>query len=225
MLLDGKRLRLSSACRTGNLQAPRAVNWSLGLDRKLPGPVYLNVEYINRRSSHEYVYVPTGSGLLNTFLLTNARRSSYHSVQFTGKYTFRKSYLFLLSYSHSSARTNTIFDYTLDAFVNGAQGPGPLPWDSPNRWIGWGMFPLPSLPLIHKLDLPFSFDIHDGYPFSIVDQNQHIVGLNTLRYPRFVSVNTYIEKRFHVLKYNWALRAGWDNVTNRRNPNSAAAMS
>ena len=82
------------------------------------------------------------------------------------------------------------------------------------------MFPIPSLPVVHKLDLPFSFDVHSGYPFSVVDQSQRIIGLNALRFPRFVSVNTYIEKRFRALKYNWALRAGFDNVTNRHNPSA-----
>ena len=44
--------------------------------------------------------------------------------------------------------------------------------------------------------------------------------LQRLRFPRYFALNTYIEKRFNLLKYSLALRMGWDNVTNNRNPGS-----
>ncbi len=202
------------------LVAPRSLNWSLSIERKLPHGIYTTVEYLDRRGTHEFTYVPLGSPLSTDYFLTNTRQDHYRSLLLTARYTFRKSYPFLFSYSRSSARTNAVLNYSLDNLVLGAQGAGPLPWDSPDRFISWGMMPLPSIPVVHKLELAYSVEWHDGYPFSIFNQDRQIVGLQRLRFPRFFALNTYIEKRFNLLKYNLALRMGWDNVTNNRNPGS-----
>ena len=205
------------------LVAPRSLNWSLSVEHKFSRGIYTTVEYLDRRGTHEFTYATQGSPLSTDYFLTNARQDHYRSLLLTARYTFNKSYPFLFSYSRSSARTNAVLNYTLDNLVLGAQGPGPLPWDSPNRFISWGMSPLPSLPLVHKLELAYSVEWHDGYPFSIFNQDRQIVGLQRLRFPRFFALNTYLEKRFDLLKYSLALRMGWDNVTNNSNPSSVDA--
>ena len=37
------------------------------------------------------------------------------------------------------------------------------------------------------------------------------------RFPEWFILNTHIEKRFHFLGYYWALRGGFNNVTDRKN--------
>ena len=125
----------------------------------------------------------------------------------------------MVSYTHSRSLTNAVLGYSFDNLNYGLQGPGPYSWDTPNRVLLWGMAPLPSLPLIHKLDLAYSLDWRTGYPFSIVNrEQQYLQPLNNMRFPRFFSFSPYIEKRFTLHNYNLALRGGFDNVTSNRNP-------
>jgi len=198
---------------------PRAVNYSAAVERKLPGNVSLRVEFLQRRGNHGFVYVPQVSPLGGDFRLTNNRREHYTSLSLTARYTLAKSYPFLFSYTRSRALSNAVLDFNVDQVAFGAQGPGPLAWDVPHRFIAWGMAPLPSLPLIHKLDFAFSLDVHSGYPFSAVNQFQQIVPpLQGFRYPTFFSFNPYLEKRLHFWKYDFAVRGGFDNVTSHQNP-------
>jgi hypothetical protein len=39
----------------------------------------------------------------------------------------------------------------------------------------------------------------------------------TYRFPTYESLNFHLEKRFHALGFYWALRGGFDNITNRQN--------
>ncbi|HEU5334499.1 MAG TPA: hypothetical protein VFU27_00970, partial [Terriglobales bacterium] len=141
------------------------------------------------------------------------------SLQFIARHTFRKNYPLMVSYTHSRSLSNAVIGYNLDNLSYGLQGPGPYPWDTPNRLLLWGMAPLPRLPLIHKLDLAYSLDWRSGYPFSLVNQEQQFLQpLNNMRFPRFFSFSPYLEKRFTLHGYNLALRGGFDNVTSSRNP-------
>lgn len=205
-----------------SLREPRFLNWSVSLERRLPRDVYLTVEYMQRRGTDGFVYLPqpAAAGLTGgSFLMSNARQDHSSSLQFIARHTFRKSYPLMVSYTHSRSVTNAVIGYNLDNLSYGLQGPGPYPWDTPNRLLLWGMAPLPSLPLIHKLDFAYSLDWRSGSPFSLVNQEQQfLLPLNNMRFPRWFSFSPYIEKRFTLHGYNLALRGGFDNVTSSRNP-------
>jgi hypothetical protein len=204
------------------LREPRFLNASLSLERRLPADVYLTAEYLERRGTDGFVYLPEPaiSGLTGgSFLLTNARQDHTRSLSFIVRHTFRKAYPLLASYTYSRSVTNTVLTYSLDNPIYGLEGPGPYAWDTPHRFLAWGMAPLPSLPLIHKLDFAYSVDYRSGYPFSLTNQQQqYLQPLNNMRFPRFFSFSPYLEKRFTLRNYNFALRGGFDNVTSSRNP-------
>jgi hypothetical protein len=40
-----------------------------------------------------------------------------------------------------------------------------------------------------------------------------------MRFPAFFELNLHLERRFFFRKHRWALRAGFNNITGRRNPN------
>jgi hypothetical protein len=206
------------------LREPRFVNWSLSLERRLPGDVYTTVEYLQRRGIDGFIFLPQPllAGLTGgPFLMSNARQDHSSSLQFIVRHTFRKTYPLMLSYTRSRSVTNAVLTYSIDNLNSGLEGPGPYSWDVPNRFLAWGMAPLPSLPLIHKLDFAYSLDWRTGYPFSIVNQEQQFLQpLNNVRYPRFFSLSPYIEKRLTLRDYNFALRGGFDNITSSRNPSA-----
>jgi hypothetical protein len=199
------------------LKSPRFLNWSLGLERTLPHSVYLDLHFIERRGTRGFTFINSGAGAGGEpggqFLLTNIGHDHFDEFQINVRHTFKGSYPFLASYTRSAARSNAVVDFNLDNPIFALQAGGPLPWDSPNRFLSWGGYPL-----IQGFDLFYSFDWRTGFPFTVVNQDQRIVGSpNSHRLPDFFSLNMHVERRFHLLGYRLALRAGFNNITDHKN--------
>ncbi len=200
------------------LQAPRYVNWSLGLERKLPAAIYVKAEYIQKHGSRGFVYdLPAGSlPLSGNYLLMNTRDDRYYAFQISARHNFRESYMIMASYVRSRSTSNQVLDFNVDNPVFSPQLPGPYGWDAPNRFISWGF-----LPLIKGFDLAYSTEARTGFPFNVVNDQQVLVGQpGSRRFPTYFTLNLFAEKRFHLLKRYWVIRAGFENVTNRQNPYS-----
>ena len=58
----------------------RAINWSAGVEKKLPGSIYAGLNFLQKRSSDGFVYAnQEGPGALSgTYLLTNTRQGSLY---------------------------------------------------------------------------------------------------------------------------------------------------
>jgi hypothetical protein len=197
----------------GALLAPRFLNWSVTFEQKLPAAIFAKAEFIRRTGIHDFVYntMPT-MGAAN-FVLQNTRQDTYQSFKIDVRRTFRNRYLLTGSYTRSSSRSNEVLDYSLDTAGFSPQVPGPFPWDAPNRFISWGWFPL-----IHGFDTGYSFEMRSGFPFASVNDQQQIVSPpGTYHFPMYLTLNLHLEKRFRALGAYWALRGGFDNLTNRQN--------
>jgi hypothetical protein len=206
-----------------NLEAPRFLNWSLGLERELPGRIFLDTEFIERHGEQGFDYenmtagiTPSGIPTSGLFALENNEQDRYDGITFSGRHTFREGYTLMVSYTRSAARSNTLLRPSLDNPLFGPQAGGPLAWDSPNRISSWGWMPLPHL---HGWTFAYSLDWHDGYPYSVMNQEQELVGPpDSERFPRFFVLNVHLEKRFRLLGYELAVRGGFNDVTDRGNP-------
>jgi hypothetical protein len=196
------------------LSMPRYVNWSLGVETRLPKRVYVKVEFISRHGKDGWAYVSQPNG---NFLLEDTRQDHYDGVQITVRKELKRGYPFLFSYTRSSARSNQTVDFSLDSFVVGKQQPGPLPWDAPNALTSWG-----SLPLFWKLkkfDIAYSTLWHTGFPFFTINQFGELVSApGQFRFPDFFTLNLAVERKFNFKGYRWALRVGVNDVTNNQNP-------
>lgn len=209
----------------GALRAPRSLNWSLALERKLPGAIYLKAEFLEKRGYDGFDYVdealtisPSGLPSSGLFTLQNGRRDKYDAGTLSFRRTFHQHYPLFFSYTRSKARSNAVLDSTLDVPFFSPQLSGPLPWDSPNRVQSWGAAPF-HLPRLHALEFDYSFDWRTGYPYNVINLEQELVGLpGRFRFPDFASLNLHVEKRFHLFRNEWALRAGFNNITDRHNP-------
>jgi len=201
------------------LQAPRFLNWSLALERKLPRNIFLKAEYIQREGTYDFVYDTINEALGGNFILQNTRQDHYHSIQFTLRRNFGQYYAVSASYARSSARSNQVLDFNVDSPFLSPQGPGPFPWDAPNRFLSWGYLPFFSLPVIRHLDLAYSAEARNGFPFDVYNDLQELVEPpGSRRFPTYFSLNLHLEKRFHAFGYYWALRGGFDNITDNLNP-------
>jgi hypothetical protein len=202
----------------GALGVPRFINWSASYERKLPREVYLQVDFIERRGRRGLVYLDQFEPGRNLFVLRSARRDRYDGLQLTARRVLRETGSILFSYTRSSARSNAVFEVGLENPVYGRQGEGPLAWDAPHRLISWGWVPF-SLPWIKSLVLSYTVEWRSGYPYSLVNEEQQRVGPpNGQRLPTYFSANLHAEKRLRWFGFEWAVRAGFNNLTDRRNP-------
>jgi hypothetical protein len=202
------------------LSAPRYLNWSIGLEKKLPYTIFLKLEFLEKRGTHGFAYNTLNGAVAGNFLLGNGRDDRYDAFTVSARHRFRQHYEIFGAYTRSRAHTNQVFDFSLDIPLLSSQLPGPYPWDTPNRFVGWGILPFFNLPLIHKLDMVYSAEARTGLPFlATTDQGQIAPGTSpeTYRLPTYYTVNLQFEKRFHLFGRYWVLRGGFNNVTNHGN--------
>ncbi len=203
------------------LKQTRAINWSAGVEKKLPGSIYAGANFLQKRSSDGFVYAnQEGSGALSgTYLLTNARQDHYVSEEFEANHTFSNGYRLFAAYTHSSVRTNAAINYLPAVSLLGPQQSGPLAWDVPNRVISWGWLPL-LLPRLKKSwDFVYTLDWHTGFPFDAVNANLQVVGpAGSRRFPDYLAFSPGLEWRFHFRGSYFGLRGVLENATNSSNP-------
>lgn len=196
-----------------HLLAPRYLNWSVALERKLPAQIFLKTEFMQRTGVHGFVYDAPPLTAVTNYGLQNTRDDTYRALKVDVRRTFKKQYVITASYTRSTTRSNQVLDYSLDSLIHTPQVPGPYPWDVPNRFISWGW-----LPLVHGFDAGYSLETHTGFPFGAINDQQQLVRRpGTYRFPTYFTLNFHLEKRFHALGFYWALRGGFDNITNRQN--------
>ncbi|MGO9404180.1 MAG: carboxypeptidase regulatory-like domain-containing protein [Terriglobales bacterium] len=207
------------SANTHILQEPRYLNWSLGLEQKLPGSIYLKAQFLQRNGTHGLVY-NTANGLPGgDFILENTRDDRYHSFEVNLRRAFRHRYSVFGSYTRSSSRSNQVLDFNVDNPILSPQAAGPYSWDAPNRFLSWGLVPFFKLPIIHELDIAYSLEGRSGFPFNVTNEQGQLVGSpGTLRFPTYFALNLFVEKRFHAFGRDWALRGGFENITDHANP-------
>ena len=149
-------------------------------------------------------------------LLDSSRRDRYKALEFSMRRRFKGGHVVFASYTRSTARSNAVLNFNLANPFFSPQAGGPLAWDTPNRFLSWGI-----LPLVGKVDLAYTVDWHDGFPFSVVNQNQELIGPpNRLRYPDYFSLNLALEKQISLFGFRWEVRGGFDDITDRHNPDA-----
>ncbi len=201
------------------LQAPRFINWSIGLEKKLPASIYVKAEYLERRGSRGFVYDTRNDTASGDFVLENSRDDHYKAFQITLRRNFRETYALMGSYTRSSAHSNQALDFNVDSPILSTQLPGPYPWDTPNRFLSWGYLPLFKLPVVHQLEVAYSMEVRTGFPFNLLTPQQQLISLpGAERFPDYAALNLQLEKRFHLLGYYLAVRGGFDNITGRCDP-------
>jgi len=197
-----------------NLRAPRVLSSSVALEQKIPGNVYLKLEYIRKRGTRGLVYDLANPAIANgDFALANTREDHYDGFQISARHAFRNGHMLFGSYVRSYTRSNQVLDFNVDNPQFSPQQPGPYAWDTPNRFLSYGL-----LPLVKGFDFAYSTEIRTGFPYNVVnDQQQLVEPPGSRRFPTWFVLNTHIEKRFHAFGYYWALRGGFNNVTDRHN--------
>lgn len=202
----------------GHLKQPRFYTTSVEWTEKLAGSTLVGIHLLARDAHDGLAYNPQIPVIpVVDFLLQNSRQDRYRAAELLLRHSFREKAEVFADYTRSRARSNQVLDFSLGALPTGSQAPGALAWDAPNRFLSWGWTPLP----IWHLWLSYFFEYRTGFPFSVVNQFQQMVGPpNRLRFPDYVSLSVAVEKRFRFHGYEWAARLVVVNLTGHRNPDA-----
>lgn len=211
-----------------SLQLPRASNWSLNVSHHFGERLSLTFKTLRRRGTDGFVYVnqlapdapPSllplpGGGTPGEYGLTNLRRDDYDSVQLALRQSIAAQYEWMVSYTYSRAVSNALLDFNTAIPLQVLSSTEPMPWDVPNRLLGWAYLPLPW----KNWAIAGLADARSGFPFSVADQYGVIAGaVNSHRYPLNFDLNLSVERTIKINRYRFALRGGVVNLTNNRNP-------
>jgi hypothetical protein len=212
------------------LQRPAYYNWNLSWEQRLGGGLYVRAGWISRRGRRGLTYENVlaegqtpppelcaalgGLPFDAIYRLQNLRRDVYDAFEIAWRHVFRQQYEWVASYTRSRALSNAVVDLSIDDPMIISRNVGRMPWDAPNRWISWGYLPL----FRRNWALAYLLEARNGYPFSIQDDEGRLVGqINERRFPFFFELNLHVERRFFLKGHRWALRAGFNNITNHRN--------
>ncbi len=207
--------------KDGLLHEPRALNWSLGIERKLPWELLAGANFLEKRTSNVFTFANQSgpAELSGDYLLTNGRQDHYDSFEVHARRVFANEYTIFVSYMHSSAHTDAALEYLPTPSPLGAQQSGPLPWDTPNRILSWGWLPVPVAKLHKRWDLVYLFDRHTGFPYTSVNAAQQVVGAaGSRRFPEYVNFSPGLEWKFHFHGAYYGLRGVMENATDSTNP-------
>lgn len=217
----GAPVETSFSANYGSLHEARAVNWSAGVEQRLPASIYVKANYLHKRVTDEFTYVNqnTLSPLYGNYMLTNGRRDSDYSAEIEARRSFAGGYTLFAAYTHSSARTNAAIDYVPTLSMLGPQQSGPLGWDTPNRVLSWGWLPIPLPQLKKRWDFVYTVDWRTGFPYTSVDDNSQVAGAaGSQRFPNYVAISPGLEWRFHFRHSYFGLRGVIENMTNSEDP-------
>jgi hypothetical protein len=181
----------------GALQNPRSETWNVEVDRQVMDRLLVRVAYQQRNTVHDLFVEPVTNPNGSLLSLDSRGRDFYREFQITGRYQIGRHTL-NASYVRSKA-TGDLNDFNqffgnIPQPVIQANARGPLPFDAPNRFLAWGEFIAPW-----KVTVMPVWDIHTGFPYSIVDETRDFVGpRNDQRFRRFNSVDFQALKEFSI---------------------------
>jgi hypothetical protein len=193
----------------------------------LPARIRLSVNALRRRGNNGWTFAnsPEAVGDFDLpaydatrfdglFRMANLRKDKFDSAGVTFYQTFGREYNWMVNYTRSRAHSNAVLDIGLDQPLKVLNNYGPLAWDAPNRLLSWGYLPGWS----RNWAISYMLDARTGFPFSVVHDDGRLEGaVNSHRFPAYFTLNLHIERKFRLLKYRLALRAGINNITNSDN--------
>ena len=191
-----------------------SAEWQHQWDRRTTSTVHV----MNRRQRRGLAFENvSGDPFRQQLELQNNRQDRYRSLEVSLRRSIRTGADVAFNYTYSRARSNRIFDYSLEDFLLTSQAAGPLSWDAPHRVISRGTLQTS----LWNLFFSYFAEYHTGFPFTTVNSLYQRAGpANGLRFPSYFDVNIGAEKRFGFYRYQWAVRLSVINVTGHHNYNS-----
>lgn len=207
-----------------SLNTPYGDQWYVQWDQQWQPRFSTRVRYLEKQGYDELqdisiMKLKEEKYLDQKLLLTNANRSTYRSLSVGTNVTLLRKLTLAVDYVWSSA-------YGDGSDWNSTEGDNPsvddddsewapLPWDTTHRLLFRS-----STPLFWGLSLSTVTEYRTGYPYSIIDEEQQIIGdKNTHRFPDYFRFDALLSKRFRFTKkFDVMAQGGAINLTNHFNP-------
>src|SRR6202171_3955633 len=199
------------------LRQPRFTTTSAGGQQKIGRKTLASIEIIAGNGYHGFAYVDQTPGQPGgNFLLQDNRKDRYRSATFSVRHVLSETTEVYGAYTRSRAHSNEVLNPGLGSIFFAPQQSAPVAWDAPNRLLTWGWTPTH----IWKIQFSYFFEYRTGYPFSVVNLQQQLVGAaNSLRFPAYANLNVALERKFAFRGYLWAARIEMVNAFDHKNPN------
>ena len=184
------------------LQTPRSRTWDVSYEQRIDKHWSFHLAGIDRQGSDELIVNPAlSSATAGALVLSSTGQSSYRGLEAGVHLSYGSRADLNASYvrSSTSADLNALTSYfdTVMVPVIGQNQYAPAPADVPNRFFARGRVMPTSRWLLIGI-----FDWRSGMPYSVVDQNLEFVGArDSQRFPTFLRLETGIERRFKILKF------------------------
>ncbi len=214
-------IRLLSSCSEFST-TPYSTIWRAELEQQITRRIRARAGYLKSTTYNIFVTSPATLPTLGTaMLLQNTGSARYHALEFAVVYQPNARDRITATYVHSQSLgdLNTLSEL-FGAFWQPVIHPNEfanLPSDVPDRFTM-----LSSLAVPFKLTFIPAFDIHSGFPYSIVDQFQRYVGTpDQARFPTYFTFDFSLYRDFHAPIFKGRkVRVGFFsiNTTDRRNP-------
>src|SRR4030095_4959111 len=166
---------------SGGIHQPRFTISSAGWQQKLTRNTLVSIELLARNGDHGFAFVvlqPSRPG--GIFLLEDQRKDRYRAATVSARQVFSESTELFAAYTRSVASSNQVLNPALGSIFYSPQQPGAEAWDTPNRVLIWGWTPTH----IWSTQLSYFFEYRTGYPFSVINLQQQLVGApNSSRFP------------------------------------------
>ena len=200
-----------------DLRDPYSLHWNMAWENEWAPRWVSRVEYIQKtgRQDTRLAAAPAANGF--DMLFNNSGKSDFHAVKFILDRPVRTDLRLLASYTYSNAKARPSMSLDFPDPAVEAVDEVPVEWNTTHRFLSWGYFPLPR-----HLYASFAMEARSGFPFTAVDDLNHVVGpYNGNRMPTFFSTDASLEKQLPIpfeKGKRVAVRIGVTNLFNHFNP-------
>ena len=200
----------------GGLRTPNSRSWNVEVDQLIAKDLLARFGY-RQSSGFDQLVIDSTDGALT---LSSDGRSRSNEIEATLRRQFKNSSHITASYVHASTKGDlndfvSIYGDLRDPVVQ-PNAYARRSFDVPNRFLVWGVMALP-----HDVTVSPTMEYRNGFPYSIVDEQQNIVGQRNQggRYPNLLTLDLAVTKDVQLTKARRA-RVGVQlfNLTNHFNP-------
>ena len=138
-----------------SLEAPRYINAGAALEKKLPYAIFLKLEFLEKRGTHAFAYNTLNGAVDGVYLLANGRDDRYDALTVSLHHHLRGHYEIFPEPIRAQFPQQSDLRFRPGYSAAQPSAQGPFPWDTPNRFVGWGVLPGFNLPVIHKFDIVY----------------------------------------------------------------------
>jgi len=208
---------VSNRIAADGLRAPQSTAWNVEVDQLIASGYMARVGYRRTHGVNELVVDPRLDQ--GTLWLSSRGTSQANEFEATLRRTFSNQSHVTASYVRSSTKGDlndfvSTFGDLRDPVIR-ADDYAPRSFDTPNRFLVWGVLTVP-----YAITVAPTVEYRSGFPYTVIDEQQQVVGSrNAERFPNLFTLDLAVTKDVQFTAKRRA-RVGiqFFNLTNHFNP-------